>query len=212
MATPVLSELKALVSDLGARLHRSGGRVVEERRGRIQNADRALKRVPDLVEMAAQRFGIVSGRLGAGLAKNAAAHERDLVRVSGRFSPLLLKRPQAVQKQRLDALAVRLQPSVVRRLDRLSERLSGLAKLYVSVDPERPLQRGFARVTRADGSTVHNGALLASGEEVAIKFGDRVVRQAVIDGAAAEGGALPSPAKATKAKPKGANPSQGDLF
>src|SRR6188508_3303369 len=30
MATPVLAELKALVSDLGARMHRCGGRVVDE--------------------------------------------------------------------------------------------------------------------------------------------------------------------------------------
>src|ERR1051325_3815791 len=50
-ATPVLAELKALVSDLGARMHRCGGRVVEDRRSRIQHADRALKRVPDMVEL-----------------------------------------------------------------------------------------------------------------------------------------------------------------
>lgn len=87
MATPVLAELKALVSDLGARMHRCGGRVVDERRGRIEHADRALKRIPDLVRLAEQRFDIVSGRLGAGLAKNAAAHERDLVRVASRLSP-----------------------------------------------------------------------------------------------------------------------------
>ena len=213
MATPVLSELKALTSDLGARLHRSGGRVVEERRGRIQNADRALKRVPDLVEMAAQRFGIVSGRLAAGLAKNAAAHERDLVRVAGRFSPLLLKRPQAVQKQRLDALTVRLEPSVRRRLERLSERLGGLGKLYASVDPDRPLQRGFARVARADGSLVQAGASLASGEAVAITFGDRVTRGAVIDGAGPVEVLAPPLAAARPVRPKKTDgPPQGDLF
>jgi len=208
MATPVLAELKALVSDLGARMHRCGGRVVEERRGRVQNADRALKRVPDLVELAAQRFGIVSGRLGAGLARNAAVHERDLVRVASRLSPLLLQRPQAVQKQRLDSLTARLEPSIGRRLERLSERLDGLSKLYVSVDPDRPLQRGFARVARADGSLVHAGATLAGGEEVAITFGDKVTRQAVIDGAGPPA-AAPRPAR-PKAKTEG--PPQGDLF
>ncbi|HEY8617269.1 exodeoxyribonuclease VII large subunit [Phenylobacterium sp.] len=220
MATPVLSELKALVSDFGTRMHRCAGRVVEDRRARVQHADRALKRVPDLVEMAAQRFGIVSSRLGAGLAKNAAAHERDLVRVSARLSPLLLQRPQQVQKDRLDRLAVRLQPAAERKLDRLAERLTALGKLHASVDPERPLERGFARVTRTDGSIVHAGASLASGEPVSIKFGDRVSRQAVIDGAAAEGSgpqAQPptpvlAPAKPARPKPKAADPAQGDLF
>jgi exodeoxyribonuclease VII large subunit len=212
MATPVLAELKALISDLGARMHRCGGRVVDERRGRIEHAHRALKRVPDLVRLAEQRFDIVSGRLGAALAKNAAAHERDLVRVASRLSPLLLQRPQAVQKDRLDRLTFRLEPSIRRRLERLSERLEGLSKLYLSVDPDRPLQRGFARVARADGSLVHAGAGLASGEGVAITFGDKVTRQAVVDGA---GGLPPQPATAAKParpKPKADGPSQGDLF
>ncbi|MEW5685690.1 MAG: exodeoxyribonuclease VII large subunit [Pseudomonadota bacterium] len=215
MATPVLAELKALVSDLGSRMHRCGGRVVEDRRARVQHADRALKRVPDLVEMAAQRFGIVSGRLGAGLARNAAVHERELVRVASRLSPLLLQRPQAVQKDRLDRLSVRLEPAVNRRLERLSERLEGLSKLYASVDPDRPLQRGFARVARADGSLVHAGAALAGGETVAITFGDKVTRQAVIDGAgevAPSPVAAPSPPKPARPKPKADGPAQGDLF
>jgi exodeoxyribonuclease VII large subunit len=208
MATPVLAELKGLVGDLGARMHRCGGRAVEDRRSRVEAAARALKRGVDMVELAAQRFNIVSGRLGAGLAKNAASHERDLVRVASRLSPLLLQRPQAVQRQRLDGVAQRLQPGVARGLERASERLAALAKLYVSVDPERPLQRGFARVTRSDGSIVHAGAALASGEAVDIKFGDLVTRQAVIDGAAGE---APAPVKPARARPKAPSP-QGDLF
>jgi exodeoxyribonuclease VII large subunit len=208
MATPVLAELKALVSDLGARMHRCGGRAVEDRRGRVEAAGRALTRVTDQVELATQRFGIVSGRLAAGLAKNAAAHERDLVRVASRLSPLLLQRPQAVQRQRLDGVAARLRPGVLRGLERAGERLTALSKLYVSVDPDRPLQRGFARVTRADGSIVHAGAILAGGEEVAIKFGDQVTRQAVIEGAAAD----PATPKALKPKPRTGSSAQGDLF
>jgi exodeoxyribonuclease VII large subunit len=160
------------------------------------------------VELAAQRFGIVSGRLAAGLARNAAVHERDLVRVGSRLSPLLLQRPQAVQRQRLDGAAARLQPGVTRGLERASERLDALAKLYAAVDPERPLQRGFARVQRADGSIVHAGAALESGEVIAIKFGDQVTRQAVVDGAASETPA----ARSARPKPKAPSPAQGDLF
>jgi len=209
MATPVLAELKACIADLGARMHRCGGRAVEDRRARVAAADRALKRVPDLVRLAEQRFDIVSGRLTAGLARNAALHERDLVRVSSRLSPLLLQRPQTVQRQRLQAVAERLKPAAARRLERLAERLGALAKLYASVDPDRPLQRGFARVTREDGSLVRAGASLASGETVAIKFGDQVTRQAVVDGAS-EG--PPSPPKAGKPRVKSPSPAQGDLF
>jgi exodeoxyribonuclease VII large subunit len=208
MATPVLAELKGLVGDLGGRMHRCAGRLVEDRRGRIDHAGRALRRVPDLVELAGQRFDIASGRLSAGLARNAALHERALVAVASRLTPLLLQRPQAVQRERLARLAERLEPCMARRLERLDERLAALSKLYVSVDPDRPLQRGFARVTRADGSIAHAGAALVSGEEVSIKFGDAVSRQAVID-AAGSAGAAPKPPRA-RGKPGDA--AQGDLF
>jgi exodeoxyribonuclease VII large subunit len=95
-----------------------------------------------------------------------------------------------------------------RRLERLEERFAALSKLYASVDPDRPLKRGFARVTRADGSIVRAGASLASGEAVAIKFGDEVTRQAVIDAAGGPGPA--KPARPTKARAGG--PPQGELF
>jgi len=212
MATPVLAELKAAVADLGARMDRCGARVVEDRRSRLSAADRGLRRAPDLLRLAEQRFDIVSGRLGAGLARNAAAHERDLVRVASRLSPLLLQRPQTVQRERLASAATRLAPAAERKLERLAERLSALAKLYASADPERPLQRGFARVTRADGSIVRAGAGLASGETVDIKFGDQVSRSAVIGGQA-EGPAPDKPPAKPAAKPrKSPSPLQGDLF
>ena len=209
MATPVLAELKALVSDLGARMHRCGARVVEDRRTRVEHAGRALSRVPDLVRLAEQRFDIVSGRLAASLQKNQSAHERDLVRVAARLSPLLLKRPQEVWRQRLEGLSARLEPAVTRRLDRAGERLSAVSKLFVAVDPDRPLYRGFARVNRADGSLVINGGLLASGEAVTITFGDRTKRQAVIDG---EPAANPTLARRAARKGKAPPPDQGDLF
>jgi exodeoxyribonuclease VII large subunit len=216
IATPVLAELRAAIGDLGARMHRCGGRVVEDRRARVAHAERALRRVPDLVELAAQRFNIVSGRLGAALARNAAAHERALVRVSARLTPALLQRPQAVRTQRLEAVAVRLEPAARRRLERAGERLAALSSLYAAVDPERPLQRGFARVTRADGSIVRAGATLASGEAVAIKFGDQVTRNAVVDGRAPDPLAPAGAAKPPRAKPRGApsgaTSTQGDLF
>jgi exodeoxyribonuclease VII large subunit len=209
MATPVLAELKALISDLGARMHRCGGRMVEDRRGRVAAADRGLRRIPDLVRLAEQRFDIVSGRLGAGLARNAAVHERDLVRVASRLSPLLLQRPQAVRREQLDRLSVRLDPAARRRLERASERLDGLRKLLGSVDPDRPLQRGFARVARADGGLVRAGAQLSAGETVAITFGDRVTRQAVIDGS---GPAESPPPPRAHPKARSDGPAQGDLF
>ena len=215
MATPVFAELKGYISDLTARIHRCGGRLVEERRGRVEHAGRALARVPDLVEMAAQRFNLAASRLGAGLSRNVAAHQTDLVRVSARLTPSLLRRPQQVQADRLERLAVRLPPAMERKLERTAERLEGLSKLYGSVDPSAPLKRGFARVHRADGSLVRQGAALESGEAVRLVFAD-TDRQAIIDGASdaprPASAAVPAPAKPPRV-PKSSPPSnQGDLF
>ena len=214
MATPVLAELKAYIGDLSARLHRCGGRTVDDRRGRVEHAGRALARVPDLVEMAAQRFNLASSRLGAGLSRNVAAHHTDLVRVSSRLSPGLLQRPQQVHADRLARLVVRLKPAMTRGLDRTAERLSSLSKLYASVDPSAPLKRGFARVHRADGSLVREGATLASGEGVRLVFADQS-REATIDGTPSAAPPMtPTPAAkpARTAKPPPAPSNQGDLF
>ena len=254
IATPVLAELRGLVADLGARMHRCGGRVVEDRRQRLAAAGRSLARTPDLVELAAQRFNVAAGRWQASLARNTAAHERDLALVKGRLlpslllrqqaqkrerldttagrlqsallrnvaahdrdfrqraarlKPALLDRPASQQRERLDALAQRLAPSAQRNLDRAAERMRALAQLLGSVDPDRPLERGFARVHRQDGSLVRAGASLTSGEAVTLKFAD-VERGAVIDGEAPAG--LPKPAPA-KVRPRPAKPpGQGDLF
>jgi exodeoxyribonuclease VII large subunit len=166
-----------------------------------------------MLRLAEQRFDIVAGRLAAGLARNAALHERDLVRVGSRLTPLLLQRPQAVQRERLQGVVQRLQPSLERRLDRAQERLTALAKLYASVDPDRPLQRGFARVSRADGSLVREGASLEAGEAVAMTFGDKVTRTAVVNAAGAAAPAKPRPQAAKpRSKPAPATSAQGDLF
>lgn len=209
MATPVLAELRAAIGDLGARLHRCAGRLVEDRRGRVQAAGRTLARAPDLVELAAQRLDIASGRLGAGLQRNVAIHEREMARVATRLSPLLLQRSQAVQADKLAAVAQRLAPTILRRLERAGERLTALAKLHAAVDPNAPLARGFTRVHRkADGSLVRLGASLAKGEAVELIFADGP-RDAVIDGAAPD--APPRPTRAPRAA-KSAPPAQGDLF
>ena len=215
MATPVLPELRGYLGDLSARLHRSGGRTVEDRRGRVEHAGRALARVPDLVEMAAQRFNLASSRLGAGLSRNVAAHGTDLVRVSSRLNLGLLQRPQQVHADHLRRVIVRLKPAMDRGLQRTGERLASLSKLYASVDPSAPLKRGFARVHRADGSLVREGGSLLSGEGVRLVFADQS-REATIDGSTAPP-APPAPAAAAAPKParpaKPSTPSnQGDLF
>jgi exodeoxyribonuclease VII large subunit len=215
IATPVLAELRGLTLDLASRLHRAGGRLVDDRRGRIDTLGRSLARVPDLLELAEQRFNHAKSRLGAALEKNVAAHRTELVRASARLTPVLLQRPQTVHADRLARLAVRLQPAMARGLDRAGERLRSLGKLYASVDPSAPLKRGFARVHRTDGALVREGANLQAGEGVRLVFAD-TAREAVIEGTPVDPATLASAARAPTRpaiRPKTATPpDQGDLF
>ena len=55
-------------------------------------------------------------------------------------------------------------------------------------------------------------AVLEGGEEVAIKFGDKVTRQAVIEGESADAPAAKPASKAPPPKPRPAPAAQGDLF
>jgi exodeoxyribonuclease VII large subunit len=234
MATPVLADLKALVLDYDRRLTRSSAQALETRRTRLSAAARGLPRPADILGLASQRYDLAAGRLAAGLERNAAAHERDLTRVSARLNPALLRRPErqraerlADLSRRLDAAVVRAQSSAARRaalpalsarlvtalerrFDRAAEGLIALDKLRQSLDPNRPLQRGFARVHHADGRLARFGADLAPGEAVQLVFVDQGV------GAIVEG-AQQSPAEGLKRRltpqaSKGGAKTQGDLF
>ena len=136
--------------------------------------------------------------------KNASAHERDLVRVSGRLSPALLARPQRLKGERLAEIWARAPLAVGRRLGRAADVLTGLDKLRLSLNPDGPLKRGFARVHHADGSLARSAAALAAGEAVRLVFGDGE-RGAVVDGE-------PAPKRATGRKADAAGKAQGDLF
>jgi exodeoxyribonuclease VII large subunit len=191
-ATPVLSELRAGLADLSGRMHRMGGRLVEDRRGRLEVLGRSLARVPDQVELAEQRLGLARNRLGAALTRNVGVHETRLARVGGRLRPGLLHRPRELQTERLNGLFVRLGPALSRGLARSTERLESLGARLKSADPSAPLNRGFARVHHADGRLVREGASLQPGDPVQLVFAD-IERGAVIE-------------------PAAARPRQGDLF
>ncbi len=211
MATPVLSELRAGIADLTGRLHRAGGRLVEDRRGRIETLGRSLARVPDLLELAEQRFTLARSRLGAALERNVAVHRTSLVRIGSRLNPALLLRPQTVHQDRLIRLTARMLPAMIRAAERAQERLISLSKLHASVDPSAPLKRGFARVHRMDGGLVREGQGLSAGETVRLVFAD-TDRNAVIDGAAGPDLPPPTPRPAKAPRLPSAPPNQGDLF
>jgi exodeoxyribonuclease VII large subunit len=204
MATPVLAELRAALADYERRLARFAARFLDERRHRLAAAARGLPRPADVLALASQRFDLSAGRLSAALARNAAVHERELVRVATRLSPSLLVRRRQAMADQLANVSNRLRPAADRRLARARDVLTGLDKLRLTLDPDGPLTRGFARVHHADGSLARAAAELRSGEGVRLVFKDGD-RAAIVAGAAA------APLRTGK-RPPGAATDQGDLF
>jgi len=200
IATPVLADLKAQVLGLEQRTARAVQRTFELRRARLDSAARGLPRPEALLGLSSQRFDLAAGRLAAGLSLNVAAHERDLVGISGRLKPHLLHRPVAERAERLTNLPPRLAVAVARLIERREDRLEQQGRLLRSFHPEAPLSRGFALVRRSDGALIHASADLSPGEAIALKFADGIARAKV------EGDA----AKMTQRKQ--ASPDQGNLF
>jgi len=241
MATPVLSDLKAVVLDYERRLDRCAAQLLEARRARLQASARGLPRPSDILALASQRFDLASERLSAGLERNVVVHERRLTQTAARLTPSLLDRPRRIKadrlvdlsrrleagvsraqtsaerRARLPDLAARLSAAALRRLTLAGERLQALEKLRLSLDPDRPLRRGFARIHHQDGRLVERGADLAAGDPVRLVFADQAVPARVED----EGQPPRAPSTRTQRSarpssqsgvPAKTSPNQGDLF
>ena len=161
MATPVLADLRYALSDLDRRLIHAGGRLIEDRRTRLRATARGLPARPeDLLALPQQRLDHVASRLGSGLQRNVALHERHLAVAAGRLTPGLLRARLERGQDRLrgagDRLGAALQAGVARherrllqvsgrlspaplhrRLDQRQSRLEGLAARLDAVVPRR---------------------------------------------------------------------------
>jgi exodeoxyribonuclease VII large subunit len=255
LATPVFADLAATLADYEQRMLRCASRMMDLGRARLAAATGRLPRVQDLLAIATQRLDMASGRVGAALTANVAAHRHDLATKGASLRPRLLSgaveakseslsalarrldaglsanvaahrhglatktaslRPRLllgaieVKSETLQALARRLEPLIRRTVIISAERLANLEKLRVSLDPDRPLSRGFARVEREDGHLIRSAAGAKSGEAVRLVFHDGN-RSAVIDSAARAPAPSAPPTASRKAQPS-PPVEQGRLF
>ena len=143
----------ALVDDLGRRS--ASCLTVHARRAR-ERLDLTLHRWPQpeaLFAPATQRVDDLVARMPRALAARAAHARADL-----------------------SAVAPRLRTEILTdRIHRAEDRLASLWRLAELAHPERPLKRGFARVTDRAGKTLtHAGEALAA-KALTLHFGDGTV-------------------------------------
>jgi exodeoxyribonuclease VII large subunit len=81
-------------------------------------------------------------------------------------------------------VAGRLRSDLInQRISRLAERLTAAWKMAELAHPERPLSKGYVRVTSRDGATLTHAADARSAKLLTLRFGDGAVDAAVDDGA-----------------------------
>ena len=150
IAVPVRSELLNQLAELQHRARHCLSRRVERGRERF---DLALCRWPEpqaILAPAMQRVDELGDRLPRSLSARAGNARADLNLVSGRL-----------RRDLIDT-----------RIVRLSERLAAAWKMAELVHPDRPLSRGFVRVTDRNGKTLTHAADARSARELRLHFGD----------------------------------------
>jgi exodeoxyribonuclease VII large subunit len=108
-------------------------------------------------ERCSERFSVVAGRLPRSLGARAGAARADLNLVAGRLRREL----------------------VDQRIGRLTERLAALWSMAELAHPDRPLSRGFARVTNKSGQTLIRARDAREARRLRLHFSDGAVDASV---------------------------------
>lgn len=199
MAVPVRADLLAGLGELGLRATRAINRTQALARERLEARAQRLPRLTDLLSPQQQRADDLGERLRAALGLRLADARGTLARASGALRPAVLDARAGLARERLARLT--LDPAVLERITgRAAERLAGLERVLAQLDPDAPLQRGYARVTAADGRTLIDKAAAAGEPSLKLHF-----RDGVLDVAPADGPVTPP---AARPKPKPAEPRQ----
>ena len=160
IAVPVRTELFAQLGELSHRARQCLARRAERSRERF---DLTVCRWPQpraIFAPMTQRLDEVGERLPRSLAARAGTARGELNLVAGRLRRDLLDQ----------------------RIARLSEKLSAAWKMAELAHPERPLSKGYVRVTDRDGKTLTHARDAREAARLTLQFGDGSV-DASVDGA-----------------------------
>ncbi len=171
IAVPVREELFAQLADLALRKRKCALRPVALGRERLEARAQRLPRPEALLSAKAQQLDDLADRLRRGLGQRIVHARLALQQDAARLSAPLLAARVRHDRQRLDA--IRLAPALVTgRIASGAERLAALSRLAQSLHPDKPLARGYVRVTAADGRTLVSKAEAAREAALSLHFGD----------------------------------------
>jgi exodeoxyribonuclease VII large subunit len=150
IAVPVRSELLGFIDELGRRGSHCLARMTDRARERLELTVCRWPEPESLFAPSSQRLDELWDRLPRALASRAGAARADLNAVAPRLRRELL----------LD------------RVVRSAEKLESLWTMAQLVHPDRPLSRGFVRVTDRAGKTLARAADAIAARLLTLRFGD----------------------------------------
>jgi exodeoxyribonuclease VII large subunit len=150
MAVPVRTELLAGLQSYGARSLRCVQRYRERAGEKLDNATRRLPTPETLLGPQSQRVDELSDRLKRGLSHVVADARGELAQVAGALRPTMLSN----------------------RIDNARSQLDQLWRVATSLNPDRVLERGYARVERRAGGTVISAADAKAAGTLVLRFAD----------------------------------------
>lgn len=167
LAVPVRAELAAQLDELMARKRRCLMKRADDARERLALTSCRWPEPAALLGPRRQRLDEIGDRLPRALA--ARTHKAEAA--MNRVTPLL-------RRSLLDS-----------RIERLSDKLAAVWKTAELVHPDRPLSRGFARVTDRSGHTLIHASQAQAAGALTLRFSDGTVDVVTSDDATAS----PSP-------------------
>ena len=159
IAVPVRAELFEQLGELHHRAQQCLSRRIERTRERFELTVCRWPEPQAIFAPMAQRVDEMAERLPRSLASRAGNARADLNLVAGRL-----------RREVLD-----------QRIARLTERLGAAWKMAELVHPERPLSKGYVRVTSRDGTTLTHARGAREAQRLTLHFGDGNV-DASVDG------------------------------
>jgi len=153
LAVPVRAELFGQLGELGHRARQCLERRTERARERFELSASRWPDARSLFVPKAQRLDELGERLPRSLSARASAARATLNGVAPRLRVELLSQ----------------------RIERAADRLQGLWRLAELAHPDRPLKRGFARVTDRGGHTLTSAAEARAQQRLSLYFSDGAV-------------------------------------
>ena len=206
MAVPVRAELAAMLAQIGHRLAACTVRGLARAGDRYQTQLQRWPAAATLLSPLGQRLDEVGDRLPRALDARATKGRAALIESAARLTRDLLDRRIAHSRQRLADLRP---ASPQRRLDAAAQQLEALWRLAAMAHPDRPLAKGYVRVTDRAGKTLVHAAEARAAKAVDLHFADGRVAANVGDALAIG----PRPARRVeRGGPKPYPPAQPTLF